>query len=102
MKVLNLTNLEHSDIKYKVSLILGFIVSLLTSLMFYTSKQSNIFHIECDKLEALVENVKTKKELEDLYENEFKEVKKKSLGDYHSVRLREVYIIMKTKYKFVE
>lgn len=70
--------------------------------MFYTSKQSNIFHTECDKLEALVENAKTKKELEDLYENEFKEVKKKSLGDYHSVRLREVYIIMKTKYKFVE
>jgi len=48
-----------------------------------------------------VEAANTRVEVESVFENEFQELRKMSMGRPHSQELTKLYHIMKTKYKYL-
>jgi hypothetical protein len=78
-------------------LMFGGMLTAMTSMM----RKSSVFWEFAHEVEDKVEKANTKVELESIFENEFQELKKMSMGIPHSQELNKLYHIMKTKHKYL-
>ena len=73
---------------------------MMTAMVSMMRKSSNFWDFS-HEVEAKVEAANTKVELESIFDNEFQELRKMSMGRPHSQELTKLYHIMKTKHKYL-
>lgn len=78
------------------------LMSFVTSSIFDISKKSDKFWILAKEFEKLINDATSKKELENLYENEFNELKKLTQGRIHNTELYRLKSMMDIKYNFLK
>ena len=78
-------------------LVFGGMMTAMVSMMRSSSKFWDFAH----EVELKVEIANTKMELESIFDNEFQELRKMSMGRPHSQELTKLYHIMKTKHKYL-
>jgi len=61
-----------------------------------------LFWGESKKLSCKINEAKTKKELEDIFTNDFQELRKISMGSTHNQELVRLYTIMDTKHEHIK
>lgn len=98
----NAQRLMSFNILFKMSLILSVVFSAMITLMLSMSKQSDKFWKSAHDLEKLIDETNTKEGLEKLYENEFKETNKLSMGGAHYTEMKRLDSVIKTKYKYIK
>ena len=93
----NLTTL----IMVKLSLGLGFVFSMLITLMTYSGRKSKEFWDKAIFVEEMIENSNTKTSLDILFDVDFQKLRELSQGTPHYNELHRLYAIIKTKYKYI-
>lgn len=86
----------------KIIFIMSILFSIMITLLFSMSKQSDKFWENAKELENLIDEKNTRDELEDLYQTKFKEVQKLSAGPPHYSEVKRLHSIMKMKYKLIK
>ena len=98
----NVQRIMSFNILLKMSLMLSVVFSAMITLMFSMSKQSDKFWGSVHNLEKLIDETNTKEGLEKLYENDFKETNKLSMGGAHYTEMKRLDSVIKTKYKYIK
>jgi hypothetical protein len=81
---------------------MGLIFGLMFMLMFSMSRNSNKFWDFAKEVETLIEAAETKEALQSIFDNEFQTLQKLQQGHPHGSKLKELYAILKTKYKYAK
>lgn len=90
------------NVLIKLGLAMGFMVGgLIFTLMTSMSRKSQKFWDYAKEVGVLIDECKTKSELEEIFKKEFKTLRSISLGNPHSAELHRLYAIMETKYKLI-
>ena len=89
-------------ITLKISFITSAIMSIMITLMFSMSKQSDKFWGGVKELEKLIDEKNTRDELEELYQTKFKELHKLCAGPPHFTEMKRLKSIMEMKYKLIK
>ena len=85
-----------------LNLFLGFVTGgIMFSLYVSMFRKQLLFSKYSKEVETLVENAKTKEELLLISENEFSKLKESSIDYYHTLKVKEIFAVMKTKYKYL-
>jgi hypothetical protein len=79
-----------------LGIVLGGVLTILTS----ENRKSNRFWEYSKEVETLIENAKSKKELEDINNNEFQKLLSMAFAG-HIHEIKRLKTIMKTSYKFL-
>lgn len=88
---------------FHLNLFLGFVTGgIMFSLYVSMFRKELLFSKYFKEVETLVENAKTKEELLLISENEFSKLKELSISYYHSLEVKEIFAVMKTKYKYLD
>jgi hypothetical protein len=72
------------------------------SLLTYMGRKSIVFWEKSKKISCKIDSAKTKEELDNIFINEFQELRKISMGKPHNEELLRLYTIMKTKHEYVK
>jgi hypothetical protein len=86
----------------KVSGLMALIFGLLATLMLSISRDAQKFWALADDLEAKIKSAETTNVLLALFDNDFQLLRKKSSHHVMHSRVKELYTMMKTSYKFME
>ena len=87
---------------FHLNLFLGFVTGgIMFSLYVSMFRKQLLFSKYSKEVETLVENAKTKEELLLISENEFSKLKESSIDYYHTLKVKEIFAVMKTKYKYL-
>lgn len=86
----------------KISIAMGAITGLMFTLMQSMIRRSNLFWDNAKILEDKAEKAETKAELKELFDNDFKELKRMSQGQPHYSEIARLYAIINTKYKCIK
>jgi hypothetical protein len=76
----------------------GLMVMLMTSM----TRKSTKFWDFAKEVETLIEAAETKESLQSIFDNEFQDLQKLQMGHPHGSKLKELYAILKTKYKYAK
>lgn len=88
---------------FHLNLFLGFVTGgIMFSLYVSMIRKQLLFSKYSKEVETLVENAKTKEELLLICENEFSKLKESSIDYYHTLKVKEIFAVMKTKYKYLD
>jgi hypothetical protein len=87
---------------FKLTIALGFLFSIMGSLLTYMGRKSIVFWEKSKKISCKIDSAKTKEELDNIFINEFQELRKISMGKPHNEELLRLYTIMKTKHEYVK
>jgi hypothetical protein len=88
---------------FHLNLFLGFFIGgIMFSLYVSMFRKQLLFSKYSKEVETLVENAKTKEELLLICENEFIKLKESSIDYYHTLKVKEIFAVMKTKYKYLD
>ena len=88
---------------FHLNLFLGFVTGgIMFSLYVSMFRKELLFSKYFKEVETLVENAKTKEELLLISENEFSKLKELSRSYYHYLKVKEIFAVMKTKYKYLD
>lgn len=88
---------------FHLNLFLGFVTGgIMFSLYVSMFRKQLLFSKYSKEVETLVENAKTKEELLLISENEFSKLKESSIDYYHTLKVKEIFAVMKTKYKYLD
>jgi hypothetical protein len=74
----------------------------MTMLMASMSRKSNKFWNYVEEVEELIDAAETKESLQSIFDNEFKTLCDLQQGHPHGSKLKELYAILKTKYKYAK
>lgn len=86
----------------KLGLALGFMIGgLMFTLMTSMMRKSQKFWDYAKEVGVLIDECKTKSELEEVFKKEFQTLRGMSLGNPHSAELHRLYAIMETKHKLI-
>ena len=94
----SLISFELFRLSFFISILLGMIVSMFTSI----SRNSHLFWDEAERLACKIDNAEDKDILLQIYDEDFENLKKLSCGAIHNEELRRLYTIIKTKYKYLK
>jgi len=86
----------------KISIAMGAITGLMFTLMQSMIRRSNVFWDNAKILEDKADKAETKAELKELFDNDFKELKRMSQGGPHYSEIARLYAIINTKYKCIK
>lgn len=90
------------NVLVKLGLVMGFIVGgVMLTLMTSMMRKSQKFWEYAKEVGTLIDNSKTKSELEEVFKKEFQTLRSMSLGNPHSAELHRLYTIMETKHKLI-
>lgn len=89
-------------VNLKISVAMGIIMGFAFTLMVSLSRKAGVFFEACDILQEKIKLAKTKSELKKLFRNDFMEVRKKAMHHNMYARLRELKVMMDTKYEYLE
>lgn len=89
-------------VNLKIGFFMGIPFGLMLMLMASMDRKSNKFWNYADEVEALIEDAKTKESLQSIFDNEFKTLQNLQQGHSHGSKLKELYAILKTKYKYIK
>jgi sensor histidine kinase YesM len=85
------------------SIALGFLVGgCFTTLFVSIIRESSKYWQYSEQLEKLIEQANTKNELDEIYKNEFQELRKLSMGNPHFYETKRIYTMLEMKYKFLK
>jgi hypothetical protein len=87
-------------VNLKIGVSMGFMFGLMFMLMFSMSRKSDKFWNYAKEVESLIEAAETKEALQSIFDNEFQTLQKLQQGHPHGSKLKELYAILKTKYKY--
>ncbi len=85
-----------------ISIASGILFGFIFSYTFLEAKKNDRFWRYSEVVYGLISKAETKEELKKVYENEFVELKKMSLGGAHNYELRRLYTIMNTKVDYLK
>lgn len=104
--ILPFLNYYHTQVDWllliKITVSVGILFGLLVWLMVSTLRKSRIFWNTAKELDKKIDHANTKKELKDLFDNDFQELCKLSMGNPHYIELNRLHAIIETKHKFVK
>jgi len=80
----------------------GLLFGFMFMLMFSMSRKSDKFWDYAKVVESLVDDAETKESLQSIFDNEFQDLQKLQMGHPHGSKLKELYAILKTKYKYAK
>jgi hypothetical protein len=89
-------------VNLKIGFFMGILFGLITMLMASMSRKSNKFWNYAEEVEALIDDAETKESLQSIFDNEFKTLSDLQQGHPHGSKLKELYAIIKTKYKYAK
>jgi len=89
-------------VNFKIGFFMGILFGLMTLLMTSMSRKSNKFWNYADEVTAIIEAAETKESLQSIFDNEFKTLCDLQQGHPHGSKLKELYAIIKTKYKYAK
>jgi hypothetical protein len=89
-------------VNLKIGFFLGIPFGTIILLMTSMSRKSDKFWNYAKEVEDLIENVETKEALQSIFDNEFQALQKLQMGHPHGSKLKELYAILKTKYKYAK
>lgn len=98
LRVIQNNMLISLKLSFSLSVLIGLIIIYFISLI----RKSITFWEMAKNLESKINDSENKISLDNIFNEDFQNLKKISLGDPHSVELRRLYTIMKTKYKYVK
>jgi hypothetical protein len=90
-----------NDILIKVGFGLGIVLGGVLTVLISENRKSNRFWEYSKEVETLIENAKSKKELEDINNNEFQKLLSMSFAG-HIYEIKRLKTIMETSYKFLK
>lgn len=79
-----------------MSMVFTTMFTLMTSMM----RKSQMFWDSAKELEDLIDNVKSKEDLKNIYYNQFQELRLKCLGGHQIGELNRLKSIIETRYKY--
>ena len=83
------------------SLVLGAIMGAGFTGMIYLMRKAQQFYQDCNILEDRVKSAQTREELGELFQNDFKALKKRAFHEQMHYRLREIHTRMQTMVGFL-
>ena len=83
------------------SLALGAIMGVMFTSMIYLMRKAQQFYQDCNILEDRVKSAQTREELGELFQNDFKALKKRAFHEQMHYRLREIHTRMQTMVRFL-
>ena len=89
-------------VNLKIGFFMGIPFGLMTMLMASMSRKSNKFWNYTEEVEELIDAAETKESLQSIFDNEFKTLCDLQQGHPHGSKLKELYAILKTKYKYAK
>ena len=89
-------------VNLKIGASMGIPFGLMVMLMTSMGRKSNKFWNYAEEVEALIEVAETKESLQSIFDNEFKTLQNLQQGHPHGSKLKELYAILKTKYKYAK
>jgi hypothetical protein len=95
-------NLIDFWMEIKIAFSIGLIMGGASSSLVLIARKSSIFWDLSKKLECKINDAEDKETLSTLFETEFDELRNKAFGKPHYEELRKLYVIIKTKYKYVK
>ena len=90
-----------AEVCLKMGALSGLLFGLMFMLMFSMMRKSIIFWEYAKEVENLIEDAKTKDELQSILENQFQDLRKKCQGGPQIPELNRLFTIMKTKAKYI-
>ena len=84
----------------KFGALMGMVLSWMVILLTSMERKSTIFWDYVKIIETLINNVKTKKELEDIWANEYQELIKNCQGGSQIGEVKRIKSIIETRYKY--
>ena len=85
---------------FYLNLFLGFFIGGIMVPLYVSSFRKELLFYKCYKeVESLIENANTEEELNLIAENEFSKLKELSRSYYHSLKVKDIFKVMKTKTK---
>lgn len=100
---LNLPEVEFllGDFLIYLSLFFSSLMSLFTTLLFKLSEKNDKFWNASKEFEEKFNKITTKNELQELFKNDYQELKKLSLQGSHNIELYRLKSMMDVKYKLI-
>lgn len=89
-------------VNLKIGASMGIPFGLMVMLMASMGRKSNKFWNYAEEVEALIDTAETKESLQSIFDNEFKTLCDLQQGHPHGSKLKELYAIIKTKYKYAK
>jgi len=89
-------------VNLKMGLFVGVPFGFMLTLTISMSRKSDKFWKYADEVEAIIHNAETKETLQSIFDNEFKTLQGLGQGKPHGSKLKELYAIVKTKYKYLK
>lgn len=86
---------------FMVSLALGAIMGVMFTSMIHLMRKAQQFYQDCNTLEDRVKSAQTREELGELFQNDFKALKKRAFHEQMYYRLREIHTHMQTMVGFL-
>jgi hypothetical protein len=83
------------------SLALGAIMGVMFTSMIHLMRKAQQFYQDCNILEDRVKSAQTREELGELFQNDFKALKKRAFHEQMHYRLREIHTRMQTMVGFL-
>ena len=83
------------------SLALGAIMGVMFTSMIYLMRKAQQFYQDCNILEDRVKSAQTREELGELFQNDFKALKKRAFHEQMHYRLREIHTRMQAMVGFL-
>lgn len=84
-----------------ISSVMSAMFSLLIVLLVFLNRKSDEFWEEAKIVQTLIDEAKTKDEIRSIYNNQFKDLRKKQMGQPHHIILTRMIAIMETKIQFL-
>lgn len=91
----------HSNFINSFSIFMGFVFGSTLTGMMYLSRVANTFFREADKIEELTKKATNKKQIIELWNTRFIPLQEKSFHRQTGQRLKELSILMNTRYEFL-
>jgi len=85
----------------KIGSFLGLLVGFFVVSMTYLARESMKFWAFSDTVEKMVDDTTTAEQIDSIFNNEFQTLRKLSGGGPHTVKLTEIFTIMKTKKYYI-
>ena len=89
-------------ITLKISFMLSLVMSVMITLMFRMSKESEKFWDGAKELEKLIDEADTRDKLQELYQSKFMEVHKLSSASVQYSEVKRLKSLMEMKYKLIK
>ncbi len=89
-------------VNLKIGFFMGIPFGLILVLMTSMADESQKFWNYSKEVETLIEAAETKESLQSIFDNEFQDLQKLQMGHPHGSKLKELYAILKTKYKYAK